>query len=101
MEFRSSQIPKTTRSLPLDDHYLPDHDIRLFLADIFRSVKETHPSNGLLDADWPTPTLIEETVIKSSGQCIYAAVIMKFISSSHLHPPQQLNIIRGLRHLER
>ena len=97
MEFRSPQIAKTTRSLPLDDHYLPDHDIRLFLADSFRSVKETHPFNDLLDADWPTPTLIGEIVTKSSGQFIYAAVVMKFISTPHLHPAQQLDIIRGLR----
>ncbi|KJA20352.1 hypothetical protein HYPSUDRAFT_167075 [Hypholoma sublateritium FD-334 SS-4] len=97
MEFRSTQIAKTTHPLPLDDHYLPDQDIRLFLTDSFFSVKETHPFNDLLDHNWPTPELVEEIVTKSSGQFIYASVVMKFISAPHLHPAQQLNIIRGLR----
>ncbi len=95
--FRSHDISPSLYQLALDDHYLPDADILLFLNDKFRQIKQTHLFSGYLDKDWPDPAHVKEIVGKSSGQFIYASVVIKFVSSSRHHPGEQLEIIRGLR----
>lgn len=95
--FRSPKVTKFLLQLALDDQYLPDKDIRLFLTDKFTQIRATHPFNHNLGPDWPDPAHIQEIVQKSSGQFIYASVVIKFISSPHRHPALQLEIIRGLR----
>lgn len=95
--FSARDISSILLQLPLDNHYLPNEDIQLFMDDKFTEIKETHPFRHLCDPEWPTPALVEEIVAKSSGQFIYASVTMKFVSSPKFHPAQQLEIIRGIR----
>ncbi|KJA13931.1 hypothetical protein HYPSUDRAFT_49507 [Hypholoma sublateritium FD-334 SS-4] len=95
--FRSHDISENLLQLALDHHYLPDHDIYLFLNDKFKQIKETHSLKHLLDDGWPKTAHIKEIVVKSSGQFIYASVVINFVSSPRKHPIQQLDIIRGLR----
>ncbi|KJA22785.1 hypothetical protein HYPSUDRAFT_638364 [Hypholoma sublateritium FD-334 SS-4] len=95
--FRSSAVAKVTRQLALDNNYLPDDDIRLFLQDSFMDIKNTHQFRSLLPIDWPGAPDVQEIIIKSSGQFIYASVVVNFISTPDLHPGQQLEIVRGLR----
>ncbi|KJA14255.1 hypothetical protein HYPSUDRAFT_208848 [Hypholoma sublateritium FD-334 SS-4] len=95
--FRSPEVANVTLRLPLDNNYLPDNDIRLFLDDSFQKIKATHPFGHLLDSNWPLASEVQEIVEKSSGQFIYASVVIKFCSMLGLHPEQQLNIVRGLR----
>lgn len=97
MVFNSPKIKDILTHVPLDWHYLPDNDIRLFLRDSFQEIKQTHPFGYLLSHDWPALELVEEIVVKSSGQFIYASVVIKFISSPNSNPIQQLEIVRGLR----
>ena len=51
----------------------------------------------LLDSGWPTPAVVDEIKRKSSGQFIYASIVMKFVSYARCHPARQLEIIRGVR----
>ncbi|KJA20361.1 hypothetical protein HYPSUDRAFT_43257 [Hypholoma sublateritium FD-334 SS-4] len=95
--FHSHEISTNLHQLALDNHYLPDADIRIFLDDKFKHIKETHPFKRHLAANWPDPAHVEEIIDKSSGQFIYASVVINFVSSSRNHPAQQLDIIRGLR----
>ncbi|KJA22774.1 hypothetical protein HYPSUDRAFT_118920, partial [Hypholoma sublateritium FD-334 SS-4] len=95
--FRSSAVSKITLQLALDDNYLPDDDIRLFLNDSFTDIKNTHQFGPLLPSDWPAAPDVQEIIAKSSGQFIYASVVINFISTPDLHPGQQLEIVRGLR----
>ncbi|KJA17015.1 hypothetical protein HYPSUDRAFT_93787, partial [Hypholoma sublateritium FD-334 SS-4] len=76
--FRSPEVTNITLRLPLDGHYLPDNDIRLFLSDSFSKIKTTHPFGHFLDDNWPALAEVEEIVVKSSGQFIYASVVIKF-----------------------
>ncbi|KJA16985.1 hypothetical protein HYPSUDRAFT_104185, partial [Hypholoma sublateritium FD-334 SS-4] len=76
--FRSAALSDITRTLALDDKYLPDDDIRVFLNDSFDEIKRTHPFARLLDTNWPTTSEVGEIVEKSSGQFIYASVVIKF-----------------------
>ncbi len=96
-QFRSPHVAGVTHLLPLDDNYLPDRDIHLFLDDNFATIKTTHTFNHLLDVDWPSSLLVDEIVTKSSGQFIYASVVVKFVSDPRSNPYEQLEIVRGLR----
>ncbi len=57
----------------------------------------THHLSHTLPPDWPSLADAEMIVTKSSGQFIFAAVSLKFISTPHKSPDAQLKIILGLR----
>ncbi|KAF8166191.1 hypothetical protein BJ912DRAFT_1003085 [Pholiota molesta] len=81
LTFNSSPLAGLWRSLVLDDSFKPDDDIRLFLKDSFQEIQATHP------------TLIQ----KSSGQFIYASVVVKYVSAPIDCPHRRLEVIMGLR----
>ncbi|KDR78117.1 hypothetical protein GALMADRAFT_1302261 [Galerina marginata CBS 339.88] len=94
--FHNAPLLDITARLTLDDKYSPDDDIRLFLVESFASVKRTHMLRSLLPDAWPASKDIDQLVQKSSGQFIYAATVMKFITSARRRPGEQLNIILGM-----
>ncbi|KJA16845.1 hypothetical protein HYPSUDRAFT_206745 [Hypholoma sublateritium FD-334 SS-4] len=97
MTFNSPKIDSILRRVPLDDDYRAASDIQLFLNESFGEIKITHPFRSMIGAEWPSPSLVKEITDKSSGQFIYASVVIQFVSSPRLHPVQQLEIVRGLR----
>ncbi len=97
MAFESREMNGILVQLPLDDNYQSDKDIRRFLDDSFDEIKQTHPFRKRLSADWPSPNHVQEIVDKSSGQFIYASVVIKFLLSPSANPSIRLDIIRGLR----
>ena len=97
MAFDSREMTGILKQLPLDDNYRADEDILRFLNDSFDEIKQTHPFRKRLAADWPSPDHIQEIVEKSSGQFIYASVVIKFLLSPSANPSIRLDIIRGLR----
>ena len=97
MAFDSREMTGILKQLPLDNNYRADEDIRRFLNDSFEEIKQTHPLRKRLAADWPSPGHIQEIVEKSSGQFIYASVVIKFLLSPSANPSIRLDIIRGLR----
>lgn len=97
MAFSSQNVDPILSQFPLNDHYQPEKDIRLFLNDSFDEIKHTHPFKKNLSADWPSPSHVQEIVDKSSGQFIYASVVISFLSIPTSSPATQLDIVRGLR----
>ncbi len=97
MAFNTPEISRILKKLPLDDNYLAKRDIIIFLNESFSTVHRTHPMSHLLDPSWPSPGVVQEIANKSSGQFIYAAVVIKFIMLPRFHPAKQLEIVRGLR----
>ncbi|KJA20326.1 hypothetical protein HYPSUDRAFT_816685 [Hypholoma sublateritium FD-334 SS-4] len=97
MAFNSPRVDNILRRLALDTDYRTAGDIRLFLNVSFDAIKSTHPLKSSIIPKWPEPSLVEEIVDKSSGQFVYASVVIHFISSPRLNPVHQLEIIRGLR----
>ncbi len=84
--------------LSLDIDYRADEDMLLFLNDSFANIKSTHPFGGELgNRDWPAQGDVEAIMHRGSGQFIYAAVVINFISLPNQHPVQQLEIVLGLR----
>jgi hypothetical protein len=78
--------------------YNADHDIKLFLNQEFEQIKRTHPMarHGFLPASWPDPERIFDIARKSSGQFVYASVVMKYIQSNKHNPKLRMDIILGI-----
>ena len=83
--------------LVLDDKYKPREDIKRFLDDKIRVIKETHPFHHLIPEEWPTDDAIWEIVKKSSGQFIYVSTSVKYIESIRHRPEERMAIVRNLR----
>ncbi|KAF9470853.1 hypothetical protein BDN70DRAFT_916101 [Pholiota conissans] len=80
LTFNSASLAGLWKSLVLDDTYKPDNDIRTFLVDSFQEIKSTHPHHQYIPSDWPSNSNINHLIEKSSGQFIYASVVIKYIS---------------------
>ena len=96
MAFDSRDMTGILNQFPLDDNYKSDTDIQHFLDDSFDEIKQTHPLRKWLAADWPSQDHVQQIVRKSSGQFIYASVVIKFLFSPSDNPSSRLHIIRGL-----
>jgi CheY-like chemotaxis protein len=95
-EFCRDQVANILTTIPLDDIQASD-DIRRYLNAQFKEIKATHLRKSFLAPDWPSSTVVEQIVKKSSGQFIYASVVISYISLPHAHPAIQLDIINGIR----
>ncbi len=96
MAFNSRDMDGILKQVPLDNNYQAEEDIRRFLVERFDDIKLTHPQRKWLDPAWPAAENMQQIVAKSSGQFIYAASVVKFLSMPSLNPSKQLDIIRGL-----
>ncbi|KAF5314855.1 hypothetical protein D9619_007086 [Psilocybe cf. subviscida] len=81
----------------LDDTYLPDRDIKLFLRDQFEECRTTHPFKQTIPPSWPSDDIVEEITSKSSGQFIYASVVAKYVKSTRHRPHHRLDVVLNLR----
>ncbi|KAF8817188.1 hypothetical protein BYT27DRAFT_6948895 [Phlegmacium glaucopus] len=94
--FNSTLLAPTTARLALDDSYLPDNDIEVFLKSRFDDIKKDHELGELLPSSWPSASQIQRLVQKSSGQFIYASTVMKYVNSPRHRPTQRLDVIFGI-----
>ena len=86
-----SEVPTSMLyRLALDDSYVSDDDIRVFLQDRFAKIKKGTSSS------WPTASIVDHLVKRSSGQFVYASTVMEYISSSN-NPVTCLNTILEFR----
>jgi hypothetical protein len=96
LAFSTGVLPSVTTSIALDDSYLPDEDIRLFLTDKFQEIKSTHRLRAYIPPEWPLPDVLEQLVRKSSGQFIYASTVINYVTSIRHKPTDRLDIIFGI-----
>ncbi|KDR67214.1 hypothetical protein GALMADRAFT_80196, partial [Galerina marginata CBS 339.88] len=99
--FDVGYLKEITTRIALNDDYLPSDDIHLFLQDKFTEIKDTHPFKGHIPPTWPSLEVLESLVDTSSGQFVYASTVVKFISSSRHRPHLRLDIVLGLRSVDR
>ncbi|KAM6499301.1 hypothetical protein JOM56_004809, partial [Amanita muscaria] len=69
-----------------------DRDIQKYLEDKFSEIA----FNRGLNPAWPGQEIIEEIVFKSSGNFIFASLVIRFISDEDFDPEFLLNIVRNL-----
>jgi hypothetical protein len=90
-------LPSATTRIALDESYLPDRDIELFLTEKFQQITSTHRMHAYIPPLWPTPEVLKQLVEKSSGQFIYASTVINYVSSIRHKPHDRLDIVVGIR----
>ncbi|KAF4612326.1 hypothetical protein D9613_004623 [Agrocybe pediades] len=93
-------MPRMTHilwTIVLDDDISAEEDIRLFLEDKFKEIREGHIFKHTLPTAWPRPEIVETLVKKSSGQFIYAATVVKYVESPKHRPHHRLDAVFQLR----
>jgi hypothetical protein len=97
LAFSTGVLPNVTTRIALDESYLPDKDIQLFLTDKFQEIKSTHRLRAYIPPHWPLPDVLNQLVKKSSGQFIYASTVIHYVSSIRRKPMDRLDIVLGIR----
>ena len=98
--FEEEPLQSACSTVALDETFEPDIDIRKFLVDKFNEILRRHPLRAQLlklIVKWPTPEAIDQLVSRASGQFIYAATVIKFVSSTRANPVERLEIVLGTR----
>ena len=95
--FNTGLLPSVAACIALDESYLPNEDIELFLTDKFQEIKSTHRLRAYIPPQWPLPDVLEQLVRKSSGQFIYASTVICYVASIRHKPVDRLDIILGIR----
>jgi hypothetical protein len=72
--------------LVLDEKYNPDADIAFFLQSKFREIRRQYN----LRPSWPSPEVLATLLAKASGQFIYVATVIRYITTSRQGNPQTL-----------
>ena len=97
LAFSMGVLPRVTTRIALDESYLPDDDIALFLTDKFQEIKSTHRLRAYIPPQWPVHDVLNQLVEKSSGQFIYASTVIRYVSSIRHKPTDRLDIVLGIR----
>ncbi|KAK7042815.1 NACHT domain-containing protein [Favolaschia claudopus] len=71
-------------------------DVRTYLVDQFRRIRETRQSLRAVPMLWPGHDVVEQFVQKSSGHFVYASTIIKFIDDQNWNPEGRLKLILGI-----
>ena len=90
-------LPSVTPRIALDESYLPNKDIQLFLTDKFQEITSTHRLRAHIPLHWPPSHDLKQLVKKSPGQFIYASTVINYISSIRHKPQDRLDIVLGIR----
>ncbi|KAF8147708.1 hypothetical protein B0H34DRAFT_280863 [Crassisporium funariophilum] len=94
--FNGAILRSLTPPLALDNTYKPDDDIRLLLRDSFNEIKQSHPLREYISKDWPKKEDMQALMNKSSGQFIYAATVVRYVTSLRHQPPERLEVVLKL-----
>jgi len=97
LAFSTGILPNITTRITLDETYLPDEDIRLFLTDKFMGMRSTHRLRAYIPPQWPLPNVLNRLVRNSSGEFIYASTVIHFVSSIRHKPTDRLDIVLAIR----
>ncbi|KAF9011413.1 hypothetical protein BDQ17DRAFT_1405823 [Cyathus striatus] len=96
----TKEIPSVTQFISLSGVWGTYQDIQTVLESGFACILNNRRFKAALRSvpwPWPPPSSIWKLVEQSSGQFIYAATVMKFISSPHHNPNAQLEIVLGIQ----
>ena len=98
-EFTIEPLSSITRQIFLRQTFEANDDIRTFLrlgfTEIHDSLKHRHTMSKVAKP-WPSYSVIDDLVDKSSGQFIYPATVLKFVSDPNYRPTDRLNIITSM-----
>ena len=91
--FDTAALENISTVLDLDRDYDSYGDIRRFLVDNFKVIKETHPRRRFIPNGWPGSDAVRKLVRNVSGQFIYAKTVINYIKSDYDSPVNRLKSI--------
>ncbi|KDR77817.1 hypothetical protein GALMADRAFT_245920 [Galerina marginata CBS 339.88] len=91
--FNSYDLRDIIYTIVLDEHYLPDAEIKRYFWTKFDNIKQTHPLRTYIPATWPTSQTIQSLVQRASGQFIYASTVIKYVDSAQHRPVERLDAV--------
>jgi len=97
--FNATPVIEVSARHSLDDEPESMEDVEYFLSAKFDEIKRTHPSRRHISQDWPSSQAKADLVQKSSGQFIYPATIIRYISSPRHNTTLRLDMVLRLRPL--
>ena len=97
--FNATPVLEASTRHSLDDEPSSIEDVEYFLSAKFDEIKRTHPSRRHIPHDWPSSQVKADLVQNSSGQFIYPATIIRYISSPRHNPALRLDVVLRLRPL--
>jgi len=97
--FNATPVVGVSARHSLDDEPESMEDVEYFLSAKFDEIKRTHPSRRHIPQDWPSSQAKADLLQKSSGQFIYPATIIRYISSPRHSPTLRLDVVLRLRPL--
>ncbi|KAJ7613154.1 hypothetical protein FB45DRAFT_273286 [Roridomyces roridus] len=68
-------------------------DVKTYLRREFARIHREHSTMSTVSTPWPSFTVMNELVNKSSGYFVYAATVIKFVDDKEFRPTDQLEII--------
>ncbi|KAJ2919465.1 hypothetical protein MD484_g960, partial [Candolleomyces efflorescens] len=83
----------STQYIPLSDKYDAANDIRRYLWRRIRDIGIQSHDPRAKDLSWPSEKDIEKLVIAASGQFVYAATVVKYVSERHSSPVDRLQTV--------
>ncbi|PPQ93051.1 hypothetical protein CVT25_011927 [Psilocybe cyanescens] len=92
----ASSLNNLTFRLSLDETYQAYDDIKIYLTESFQDIRKTHAMRAHLPDSWPSEEDIAKLVKTSSGNFIYAAIVVRYVSSAWYNPRDRLTVIQGL-----
>ncbi|KAF9008220.1 hypothetical protein BDQ17DRAFT_1388780 [Cyathus striatus] len=89
--FNMESIASSCTRLALDDTFDPDIDVELYLQSHFQALRCEHILGSYLPISWPRDEDIDFIVRKSSGQFIYASIVVHYVSDLRHDPRKRLD----------
>lgn len=96
MTFSAGGLARLSLRISLEDYFSLHDDVQIFLLKKFSEIKENHPLRAFIPATWPSQSIIETLMLKSSGQFAYAATVADYVSSIQHRPTDRLDVVLGL-----
>ncbi|KAG7093420.1 hypothetical protein E1B28_007102 [Marasmius oreades] len=87
---------RLTKHIKLDDSFLPQYDIELYLNQQFQEIRRDPKYSQIAFPDpWPSPSHVKLLVENADGQFVYPSTVIKFIRTDYTLPTDQFRIILG------
>jgi len=97
--FNRTPLLEVSTRHSLDNEPTSIEYVEYFLSAKFDEIKRTHPSRRYMPNDWPSSQVRADLAHKSSGQFIYPATVIRYISSPRHSPVLRFEVILKLRPL--
>ncbi|KAF5370337.1 hypothetical protein D9758_006989 [Tetrapyrgos nigripes] len=79
----------------LDDSADTARDIELYLRNGFQDIRRVN-SDISFPSEWPEADVLNELVMRASGQFIYASTLLKYVGERSSYPPNHLQVVFNL-----